>query len=82
MSKVIKYALIILSALVLIISSIWYYKERGFEQGIALLTSLIALIGLPFIKTKDEAQPSKIKMAQKAGSKSKQYQAGRDMHVK
>jgi hypothetical protein len=81
MSKVIKYALIFLSAVVLIVSGTWYYKERGFEQGIAVLTSIIALIGLPFVKTNDKTKPSKVKMVQKGGRKSKQYQAGGDMHV-
>ena len=78
MSKFIKFSLIFLSIIVFIASAIWYYNVRDYEPLIALITSIIALIGLPFVKTKDGGS---IKMKQKAGDNSTQYQSGGDMNI-
>jgi len=78
MSKFVKYSLILLSTIVFVASAIWYYNVRDYEPLIALTTSIIALIGLPFVKTKDGGN---IKMKQKAGANSTQYQSGGDMNI-
>ncbi|WLH87874.1 hypothetical protein PSH87_14355 [Pseudomonas sp. FP453] len=68
----------ILAFLVLIVSSVWLYVEPGYEPGLAVLTSLSALIGIWISKRNSANKPSQ---SQSVGAGGVAVQAGGDIKV-
>ncbi|MDQ6469483.1 hypothetical protein RB619_02425 [Flavobacterium sp. LHD-80] len=75
----IKITLLILNILAFLASIIWLYVERSLEPLISTLTLAGTLLVL-FFNT-DDNNDTKIKMKQKGGKNSKNYQAGGNINL-
>ena len=72
--------LIPLNIIIILVCAFWYYKEPDFKPVVSLLGALGALIAQFFINDKKRKRDS-VKMTQKSGSGSKNYQAGGDINI-
>jgi hypothetical protein len=82
MKKQVKLALVIIAAIVLILTSFWYYKTKDLEPLIGIFTSVSGIIALSFTKTKESDSTKGLKQTQTTGDNSTAYQAGRDIQIK
>jgi hypothetical protein len=82
MKKQIKLTLLVITAIILVLTSIWYYKTKDLEPLIGIFSSISAIIVLAFTKDKGDKPSTGLEQKQKTGDNSTAYQAGRDIQIK